>query len=116
MLLLLGEVNLPVFASTHNSAVIKSVLLNDSTFQVQYFKEGQWPQRQSHLWQLVSPLHSPSPSLKPFLAKHLCIHAMNQIRELVCIKTSPKEAWPAFSFPAHYMAVQSLGLAQGKMK
>lgn len=40
---------------------------------------------------------------------------MNQIRELICIKTNPKDSWTAFSFPAHCIAVQSLGLAQGEM-
>lgn len=40
---------------------------------------------------------------------------MNQIRKLVCIKTNPKDSWLAFSFPAHCMAVQSLGQAQGEM-
>uniref|UniRef100_A0A8B9RV27 Uncharacterized protein n=1 Tax=Accipiter nisus TaxID=211598 RepID=A0A8B9RV27_9AVES len=36
-------------------------------------------------------MHSPSPSLKSSLAKHLCICPMNQIREEICIKTNPKE-------------------------
>jgi len=35
---------------------------------------------------------------------------------MICSKTNPQKAWPAFSFPAHYMDVQNLGLAQREMK
>lgn len=66
-----------------------------------------------HLCILLSLL---SKGERTSLAKHLFTHAMNQMRELICIKTNQKEAWPAFTFPAHYMAVQNLGLAQGEMK
>lgn len=88
MLLLLEQINLPVFVYTHYN-VIRPVLLSNSTHRVQ---QGQWPQRQSHLWLLVSSLHSASPSYKSSLAEHLYTLAMNQIRELICIKTNPKEA------------------------
>lgn len=74
------------------------MLLNDSQLQVQYFKPGQLPQRRSHLRLLASPLHSPFPSLKSSVAKLFCPHAINQLREPICIKTNQKENRPAFRF------------------
>ena len=41
---------------------------------------------------------------------------VNSMWEMICSKTNPQKAWPAFSFPAHYMDVQNLGLAQREMK
>lgn len=59
--------------------------------------------------------------LLPFLTNHLLPNICaplrwTKIRELICIQTNPKEAWPVFSFPAHHVAVQNRGRAREEMK
>jgi len=41
---------------------------------------------------------------------------VNSMWEMICSKTNPQKAWPAFSFSAHYVDVRNPGLAQRQMK